>query len=161
MCYSTRNCEFPHIRPRIYNGNLVGPYILPQRLSSESFLKFLETEHADMWDAIPTGMRRKVWFQLDGCPAHFGSIIRNWLNAYYEGRWIGRGGPVVWPPRSPDITPLDFYFWGQMLYDYATPVITRRESCYREYRMRVHKSIITRSRLCIQQNGSHFEQLLQ
>ncbi|KAJ4434368.1 hypothetical protein ANN_22927 [Periplaneta americana] len=27
--------------------------------------------------------------------------------------WIGRGGPTAWPPRSPDLTPLDFFsFWG-------------------------------------------------
>ena len=31
-------------------------------------------------------------------------------------RWIfkkiGREGPTPWPPRSPDITPLDFFLWG-------------------------------------------------
>ena len=27
-------------------------------------------------------------------------------------RWIGRGGPTAWPPRSPDLTPLDFFLWG-------------------------------------------------
>jgi hypothetical protein len=25
---------------------------------------------------------------------------------------VGRGGPIPWPPRSPDITPLDFFLWG-------------------------------------------------
>jgi hypothetical protein len=25
--------------------------------------------------------------------------------------WIGRGGPKSWPPRSPDLTPLDFSVW--------------------------------------------------
>ena len=24
---------------------------------------------------------------------------------------VGRGGPTPWPPRSPDITPLDFFLW--------------------------------------------------
>jgi hypothetical protein len=24
------------------------------------------------------------------------------------GRWIGRGGPIAWPPRSPDLTPLGY-----------------------------------------------------
>jgi hypothetical protein len=28
------------------------------------------------------------------------------------GRWIGRGALIAWPPRSPDLTPLDFFFWG-------------------------------------------------
>ncbi|GBO37774.1 hypothetical protein AVEN_151048-1 [Araneus ventricosus] len=27
-------------------------------------------------------------------------------------RWIGRGAVMAWSPRSPDITPLDFYLWG-------------------------------------------------
>jgi hypothetical protein len=25
---------------------------------------------------------------------------------------LGRGGPIAWPPRSPDLTPLDFFLWG-------------------------------------------------
>ncbi|KAK8406891.1 hypothetical protein O3P69_007446 [Scylla paramamosain] len=29
-----------------------------------------------------------------------------------NGRWIGRDGPIPWPPRSPDITPLGFFLWG-------------------------------------------------
>jgi hypothetical protein len=28
------------------------------------------------------------------------------------GRWIGRGGPIAWLPRSPDLNPLDFFFVG-------------------------------------------------
>jgi hypothetical protein len=27
-------------------------------------------------------------------------------------RWITRGGPNAWPPRSPDLTPLDFSCGG-------------------------------------------------
>jgi hypothetical protein len=34
------------------------------------------------------------------------------LDKHFPGRWIGRGGPISWPPRSPDITPLDFFLWG-------------------------------------------------
>jgi hypothetical protein len=28
------------------------------------------------------------------------------------GRWIGRRGLIAWPPRSPDLTPLDLFLWG-------------------------------------------------
>ena len=31
------------------------------------------------------------------------------------GQWAGRGGGQgwrAWPPRSPDLTPLDFFLWG-------------------------------------------------
>jgi len=34
------------------------------------------------------------------------------MDATFPNRWIGRDGPTPWPPRSPDITPLDFFLWG-------------------------------------------------
>ena len=33
------------------------------------------------------------------------------LDSTSPKRWIGRDGPTPWPPRSPDITPLDFFLW--------------------------------------------------
>ena len=33
------------------------------------------------------------------------------MDATFPNRWIGRVGPTTWPPRSPDITPLDFFSW--------------------------------------------------
>ena len=53
------------------------------------------------------------------------SIVIDWFNIFpkfqkyvkaadntFLERWIGRGGPAAWPPRSPDINPLDFFLWG-------------------------------------------------
>ncbi|GFW06265.1 uncharacterized protein TNCV_37401 [Trichonephila clavipes] len=43
--------------------------------------------------------------------------------AILERRWIGRGGPVNWPARSPDLSCLDFFIWGHMKsFVYANPV---------------------------------------
>lgn len=33
-------------------------------------------------------------------------------NETYPNRWIGRLGTILWPPRSPDLNPLDFFYWG-------------------------------------------------
>jgi len=33
------------------------------------------------------------------------------LDATFPNWWIWRDGPTAWPPRSPDITPLDFFSW--------------------------------------------------
>ncbi|KAJ4427399.1 hypothetical protein ANN_25020 [Periplaneta americana] len=30
----------------------------------------------------------------------------------FPGWWMGRTGPIRWSPRPPDLTPLDFFFWG-------------------------------------------------
>ena len=37
--------------------------------------------------------------------------VRESLNRQLPGKWIARGGPIAWPARSPDVTPLDFFFW--------------------------------------------------
>jgi len=34
------------------------------------------------------------------------------LNERFPDAWIGRGGPIPWPPRSPDLSPLGLFLWG-------------------------------------------------
>ncbi|GBN33043.1 hypothetical protein AVEN_231822-1 [Araneus ventricosus] len=44
---------------------------------------------------------------------HIGAmIVRDFLDENFPDRWCGRGGPIPWPSRSPDITPLDFFLSG-------------------------------------------------
>ncbi|GBM56681.1 hypothetical protein AVEN_42056-1 [Araneus ventricosus] len=48
---------------------------------------------------------------------HWSTIIRDFLNRELPHRWIGRAClddvPMLpWPPRSPDLTPCDFFLWG-------------------------------------------------
>lgn len=50
-----------------------------------------------------------LFFQQDGAPPHYAMPVRNWLNERFPGKWIGRRGAIEWPPRSPDLTPLDFF----------------------------------------------------
>ena len=53
-----------------------------------------------------------MYFQHDGVPPHYTRHVREYLNEYFPNRRLGRGGPVAWPPRSPDLTPLDYYLGG-------------------------------------------------
>lgn len=46
----------------------------------------------------------------DGAPAHWSGEGMRYLDSHYTGKWIGRNGPVVWPPRSPDLTPAVFTY---------------------------------------------------
>ena len=40
------------------------------------------------------------------------NICNIWfLDAKFPNRWFARDGPTPWPPRSPDITPLDIFLW--------------------------------------------------
>ncbi|KAJ4448240.1 hypothetical protein ANN_10254 [Periplaneta americana] len=50
----------------------------------------------------------------DGTPPHFRLTVRELLNEVIPGRWIDRRDPVEWPPKLPDLTPLDFFLWGHL-----------------------------------------------
>jgi hypothetical protein len=39
---------------------------------------------------------------------------RQWSNATYPGRWVWRGGPIAWPPQSPDLTPISLFLRGHL-----------------------------------------------
>jgi hypothetical protein len=47
----------------------------------------------------------------DGAPSHCGRTGSDYLDATLPNRWLGRDGPLAWPPSSPDITPLDLFLW--------------------------------------------------
>lgn len=157
----------------IIDDNLCGPYFLPHRLNSALFLDFLENNFLDIFDDVPPIIRHECWFQMDGAPAHYGINVREWCNAHFPGRWIGRLGSINWPPRSPDLTVLDFFIWGYLKDQvYATPVNT-----IEELRLRIQEacnnllnnrymisaavnSMLRRCQKCVEVNGMHFEQLL-
>ncbi|PNF27089.1 hypothetical protein B7P43_G08552 [Cryptotermes secundus] len=54
----------------------------------------------------------RIHFQQDVAPPHYLGEVREYFNTLFPGRWIGGGAPIAWPPRSPDLTPLDFFLWG-------------------------------------------------
>ncbi|GFT86646.1 hypothetical protein NPIL_642291 [Nephila pilipes] len=43
-----------------------------------------------------------IFFEQDGAPVHWSLEVRKNLDEKFPGLWIGRGGPTVWPPRSPE-----------------------------------------------------------
>jgi len=93
---------------------LVGPVLLPPRLDGRLYLGFLENVLPMYLEDDLLPIRTRMWYQHDGAPAHFAIPVRQYLDAVYGERWICRGGPVRWPARSPDLTPLDFYLWGHV-----------------------------------------------
>ncbi|CAK9815954.1 hypothetical protein ANTPLA_LOCUS8827 [Anthophora plagiata] len=46
----------------------------------------------------------------DGCSPHNAQIVRNYLNLKFGEHWLGTCDPIAWPPRSPDLSPLNFFF---------------------------------------------------
>ena len=53
-----------------------------------------------------------VWFQQDCATCLTTEATLDVMRPVFEVRIISRRTDVVWPPRSCDLTPLDYYFWG-------------------------------------------------
>ena len=53
-----------------------------------------------------------VYFQQDGTTWHTSGETIGLLHEKFPGRVISRNGDYNWPPRSCDLTPLDFFIWG-------------------------------------------------
>ncbi|GFY00008.1 uncharacterized protein TNCV_1341061 [Trichonephila clavipes] len=54
----------------------------------------------------------ELWFQQDGATCHPARATIDLLKDTLGDRLISRFGPVNWPPRSCDLTPLDYFLWG-------------------------------------------------
>ncbi|PSN56410.1 hypothetical protein C0J52_09519 [Blattella germanica] len=57
-------------------------------------------------DILATG------FQTGWSPSSFSQIVWGYLDVTFLCQWNGRGSIRIWAPRSPNMTPLDFYTWG-------------------------------------------------
>lgn len=156
----------------LLNNNVIGPYILPNRLNSALYNQFLnENLPLPLLDEVPLASRLNCWFQHDGAPAHYGIQVRNLLNELFPERWIGRGGPIQWPPRSPDLNPLDFFFWGYLKEKvYREPVVSPEDVIARIHAavalvdenmlQSVRASMIHRANVCLEVGGNLFEHIL-
>ena len=92
---------------------LTGPYLLPWRISAQIYHVFLEEKLTEMLEEILLSVRKNIWFQHDGAAAHFASEVWEHPTTTYDC-WIGQDKPMVWPPRSPDLTPMAFFIWGHI-----------------------------------------------
>jgi hypothetical protein len=90
-------------------NRIIGPFFFAEStVTKETYLDMLQQFVVpQVEDLQPT-----VIVQQDGAPPHWGRIVRDYLDAIFPNRCLGRDGTIAWPPRFPDITPVDFFLWS-------------------------------------------------
>ena len=148
--------------------HLFGPYFFPGTVTAEAYQTMLsELFLPDLLQYLPN--TNGLWFQQDGAPAHTAISTKALLDNMFQGRIISKGFTHEWPPRSPDLTPCDFYLWsavGELLYanggydsipqlqvGLVAAFNTLRQTSMEHVRSAV-LSVPQRLRDCIAQNGS-------
>ena len=141
-CWSRTNPswigEGSHHSPRttvwaaIGEAGIYGPFFIEENINSNIYLKILQDS---FWPAVEAnGKADSIKFMQDGAPPHFALTVRSWLDEKLPNRWMGRGSSSMpWPPRSPDLTPCDFFLWGYI----KSKVYSKRCRTLEELRARI------------------------
>lgn len=127
--YAEQNPHATHVRrtqhdfklnvwSAIIDDKLIGPHFLPEIMTADRYVDFLQNDFNNLLVAAGVNMEN-IWFQQDGAPIHFARVSRAEVNRLFGDRVLGRFGRgdrqgIAWPPRSPDLNPLDYYLWGRM-----------------------------------------------
>jgi hypothetical protein len=61
----------------------------------------------------------RIHFQQEGAPPHYLGEVRKYLNTRFPGRQISRVTPIAWPPRSPELTPMNFSYGDSLKIEYS------------------------------------------
>jgi transposase len=111
-----------HVWAGVSTKGAVGPFFFTTSVNSSVYGTLLNGSVAPALEelygeSLGEGELGSLVFQQDGAPPHFGGL--NWLDENFPERWMGRGtrrhpAPYPWPPRSPDLTVMDFFFWGYL-----------------------------------------------
>ncbi|GFT82275.1 transposable element Tcb2 transposase [Trichonephila clavipes] len=99
----------------LWAGGIIGPYFFKNDEGHNV------TNNGDRYRAMITNffipelnnhVVQELWFQQDGTTCHTARATIDLLKDTFVDRLISRFGPVNWPPRSCDLTPLDYFLWG-------------------------------------------------
>ncbi|XP_050310837.1 uncharacterized protein LOC126747933 [Anthonomus grandis grandis] len=96
-------------------GGVIGPYFFEDAMGNALTVngdRYRAMINDFLWPQLDDMDLTDIWFQQDGATCHTARATLDLLHEKFNGFIISRGGDVHWPPRSCDITPLDFFLWG-------------------------------------------------
>lgn len=116
------------------------------------------------------------WFMQDGATPHRTKDVFEAIFDCFDTRVIGPNYPkfahggLEWPPYSPDLNPLDFFFWGYLkdkVYKNSPRTLSELKSAISfeidnmdiAVLLRVVKHFSRRLELCLEGDGAHFEHI--
>lgn len=156
----------------LFNGRFIGPYFYDGTLTGERYLLFLQNELPELLEDIPLLERAEMMWQQDGAPPHNCGRVTEFLNNMFPQYWIGNRGPFLWPARSPDLSPLDYFIWGylkELVYATQPRDLEDLKNKIREaagsvtpemIRAACTRELMRRFEACVEADGGSFEHIL-
>ena len=150
---------------------IIGPFLIDGNLNGEQYLQLLQNNIVPAIHNLFNGNVNNIWFQQDGAGPHYAVEVRDYLDATFPNRWIGRRGEIEWPARSPDLSPMDYFLWGFLknrVYETQPATLTELQQrisdqvaiITQEIRENVLNNFYFRLAHCQEALGEQFEHLL-
>ena len=111
---------------------------------------------------------RNGYFQQDGATCHTSKESMTEIESFFDDRIISK---ALWPPRSPHLSPPDFFLWGALkgkAYGNKPRAIQEMENNIRRETAAISEDVLQatfanmnrRVQLCLDSGGEHFQHLL-
>lgn len=100
-------------------SGIIGPFFFEDHqgravtVNSQRYVDMLQTFLTPALQEFE-GYTQDTWFQQDGATCHTSNLSMPVVQALFPGKLISRRGDIQWPPRSPDLSPCEF-FYGDIL----------------------------------------------
>ena len=152
------------------DGKILPLHWFEGSVTENTYLNMLKEK---VWPALKGFATKKcLWFQQDGARVHTANSCLKFLQEKFPGREISNRLDYEWPPYSADVSMLDFWFWGQAqqeVYKAKPKSIEELKNVVERFAkgqkmetiLRAANNFVKRAKLCVEQEGGHFEHLLK
>ncbi|KAL4130614.1 hypothetical protein QTP88_008035 [Uroleucon formosanum] len=111
------------------------------------------------------------WFQQDGATAHTARWSRAVLQKMFPGRLVSLRENITWPPRSPDLSPCDYFLWGYLkaeVFKHQPRTIEELKKTIRQEISRIPLDMLAkmmenfreRLQMCVARQGNHLDDII-
>jgi len=86
---------------------IIGPIFFEETIKTAAYMEIFNTFVNQLDDEKLSG----GYFQQDGATSHTSHASMAEIQFFFGDQVISKG---IWPPRSPDLTPSDYFLWGYL-----------------------------------------------
>lgn len=157
-----------------WSGGIIGPYFFRNEagntvtVNGERYRSMITNF---LWPKLEEVDLDNIWFQQDGATCHTATASIELLREKFGDSIISRNCDIEWPPRSCDLTPLDYFLWGYLKSlvfsnkpDSLQALQVNIERAIHDIRLdlveKVLKNWVHRIRSCRRSRGGHLNDVL-
>uniref|UniRef100_UPI00358F7504 uncharacterized protein isoform X2 n=1 Tax=Myxine glutinosa TaxID=7769 RepID=UPI00358F7504 len=155
---------------------MLGPYWFENdnsravTINGECYRAVLQKFHNDLAQKVTPNQLSMTWFMQDCAPPHTAGDTITFLQQLFRNHLVALGTAHDWAPHSPDLNPLDYWFWGAAkgsvyvnhpatLDDLKQEVSGYLQAVPHETYRKVGQNFGVRINACLNRGGAHIENI--